>query len=83
MVRPAQRRELVTWVRQSYQLSERRACRATGVGRSFIRYRSVRPSQEPLRRRLKELAGVRVRAGYQQLHVLLQREGWRINHKRV
>jgi len=26
---------------------------------------------------------VRVRFGYRRLHVLLQREGWRVNHKRV
>jgi putative transposase len=33
--------------------------------------------------RLKELAGVRVRYGYRRLHVLLQREGWHVNAKRV
>jgi len=83
MVRPAQRRVLVGWAREAYRLSERRACRAVGVCRSFIGYRSVRPPQESLRKRLRELASVRVRAGYQQLHTLLRREGWRVNHKRV
>ncbi len=29
------------------------------------------------------MAASRVRYGYHRLHVLLQREGWRINHKRV
>jgi putative transposase len=33
--------------------------------------------------RIKELAAVRVRYGYKRIHVLLQREGWNINHKRV
>lgn len=33
--------------------------------------------------RLKELAESRVRYGYRRLHVLLQREGWRVNHKRT
>ena len=33
--------------------------------------------------RLRELAAVRVRFGYRRLHVLLQREGWAVNHKRV
>ncbi len=33
--------------------------------------------------RLKDLAAVRVRYGYRRLHVLLVREGWAINHKRV
>ncbi len=83
MVRPAARRALVHWAREGYQVSERRACRAVGVERSMVRYRSRRPSQQPLRTRLRELAGVRLRAGYQQLYVLLRREGWRVNHKRV
>lgn len=83
MVRPAQRREVVAWARTAYQLSERKACRIVRVSSSFVRYRSRRPDQAPLRRRLRELAGVRVRAGYRQLHVYLRREGWRINHKRV
>jgi putative transposase len=83
MVRPAHRRAVVTWARETYRVSERRACHATGVGRSLIRYRSVRPSHEPLRRRLHELAQTRVRWGYRQLHVLLGREGWRVNHKQV
>jgi putative transposase len=36
-----------------------------------------------LRWRIKEIASVRVRYGYKRIHVLLQREGWHINHKRV
>ena len=83
MVRPAARRALVHWAREAYQLSERRACRSVGVYRALVRYRSCRPSQAPLRARLHELAAVRLRAGYQQLYVLLPREGWRVNHKRI
>jgi len=33
--------------------------------------------------RIKELAAVRVRYGYRRIHVLLQREGWAVNQKRV
>ena len=83
MVRPAARRALVHWAREAYQLSERRACRSVGVYRALVRYRSRRPSQAPLRGRLRELAAVRLRAGYKQLYVLLRREGWRVNHKRI
>lgn len=67
----------------AYEVSERRACRVLGAARSTVRYRSVRPPQDALRRRIRELAGVRVRSGYRQLHVLLVREGWPVNHKRV
>jgi putative transposase len=74
MVRPATHRALVAWAREAYRLPERRACRAVGVERSMIRYRCRRPHQVRLRARLRELASVRVRAGYQQLYVLLRRE---------
>jgi transposase InsO family protein len=33
--------------------------------------------------RIKEIAAVRVRYGYKRIHVLLRREGWGVNHKRV
>lgn len=33
--------------------------------------------------RITEIASVRVRYGYRRIHVLLKREGWQINHKRV
>lgn len=36
-----------------------------------------------MRIRLKDLAAARIRYGYRRLHVLLRREGWAVNHKRV
>lgn len=33
--------------------------------------------------RLRDLAEVRRRFGYRRLHILLQREGWQVNHKLV
>jgi putative transposase len=51
--------------------------------RDTLRYKSTRESQEALRRRLRELAAVRVRFGYRRLTVLLKREGWKVNTKRV
>ena len=53
------------------------------MSRSSLRYRSRRPAQEPLRKRLKELAATRVSYGYLRLYVLLRREGWRVNQKLV
>ena len=38
---------------------------------------------ERLRQRLRELAHQFRRFGYRRLHDRLQREGWRVNHKRV
>jgi putative transposase len=64
-------------------VSERRACRLAGVARSSFRYRSQASDQTALRLRLRELAATRVRYGYRRLQILLQREGWRVNYKRV
>jgi putative transposase len=70
-------------VRVGFVVSERRACRVIGCHRKTYRYKSRAKDQTALRMRLRELANVRVRYGYRRLHVLLQREGWRVNHKRV
>ena len=51
--------------------------------RSSYYYRKRADPQTELRVRLKDLAGARVRYGYRRLHILLLREGWQINHKRV
>jgi putative transposase len=73
----------VSDIRQSHQLSENRACGLIGITRWINRYRSRRDPQAELRMRLRELAGSRVRYGYRRLTVLLRREGWKMNTKRV
>lgn len=82
-MKPVRRREVVRHFQQAYAVSERRACQASGFGRASHRYTSRRDPQTALRKRVKELAETRVRYGYRRLHVLLQREGWRANHKRI
>ena len=83
MVRPALRRDVVGVLRGTYAISERRACSAMGFHRSSQRYSSRRDPQIELRVRLRDLAAARVCYGYRRLHVLLRREGWPVNHKRV
>ena len=82
-MKPAQKRAVVRYFRAGLRVSERRACRLAGVARSSYRYRSVAADQTALRLRLRDLAATRVRYGYRRLHILLRREGWRVNHKRV
>jgi putative transposase len=77
------RRELVNEMSAAYQVSERRACVAMKWPRSSHRYQSAADPQVALRMRLKELAASRVGYGYRRLYILLRREGWAINHKRV
>jgi len=66
-----------------YRVSERRACGVLAFQRATCRYRSIADEQAALRIRLRDLAHARVSYGYRRLHVLLQREGWHVNHKRV
>ena len=74
---------MAEYLQVSYQISERKACHALGFARSSHRYKSTVDRQDFLRIRLRYLAAVRVNYGYRRLHILLGREGWRINHKRV
>ncbi len=79
----ARRRTVVQFFRVGFTVSERRACRVADVHRTTMRYRSQARDQSPLRQRIKELAAVRVRYGDRRIHVLLRREGWKVNTKRV
>lgn len=71
------------WLEESFALSERRACGLVEANRASVRYRRRRADDTALRQRLGELAVERRRFGYRRLHVLLRREGWWVNHKRV
>ncbi len=64
-------------------LSERRACRLVGLARSTKRRVLSSSDDEPLRRRLCELARKRQRFGYRRLTALLRREGEAVNPKRI
>jgi putative transposase len=74
---------MVDFVRAAFRVSARRACRAVPAPRSTYHYRSRRPEQAVLRRRIREIAETRVRYGYRRIWVLLRREGWPVNAKRV
>ena len=64
-------------------MSERRACKTIGCGRMTMRYRTTRADDASLRQRMRAIAQERRRFGYRRLHVLLKREGYLINHKKL
>ena len=68
---------------EAYGFSQRRACRLIGMTRSSFHYQRSGNRDEALRLRLLELAVLRPRYGSPRLCVLLRREGYRVNHKRV
>ena len=66
-----------------WDVSERRACRVLKAPRSTHQYKPIRDDQANLKKRIKEIAETRVRYGYRRIHVLLRREGWNVNPKRI
>lgn len=83
MVTTTQRREVVTWLIGQFPTSTRRALGLIGLSRSRWHYRIRRPSYDDLRTRLRELAALKPKWGYQILYTLLRREGRMVNHKLV
>ena len=82
-LKPARRRELAHWIREHFGASVQQACRLALLRRSTWYRRSHAQDQTLLRMRIRELALNRPRFGYLRIHVLLRREGWLINRKRV
>jgi putative transposase len=71
------------WAQAVFEMSERRVSRLLPIQLATLRYRGRRDPQMALRMRLRELAASRVRFGYRRLTVMLRREGWRVNAKRI
>ncbi|MBZ9810889.1 IS3 family transposase [Mesorhizobium sp. ESP-6-2] len=82
-LKPVRRRRLVDEVRADWKVSIRRACATFLIDTSLYHYKSKRGDQAALKARIKEIAATRVRYGYRRVHVLLRREGWPVNPKRI
>lgn len=68
---------------QRFGASQRQTCALLQLSRTVYRYESVARDQSALEMRIKEITEVRVHYGAPRLYVMLRREGWRDNHKRV
>ncbi len=82
-LKPAGQRELISEILEDYPVTKRRACRLVLLVRSTYYYPSRKEDDRAVRMRLKEFAYARPRYGYRRLTILLRREGWCINPKRV
>ena len=96
MVTPVAERKAVAHLISVHGMSARRACKAIGSCRMTMRYKTTRADDAALRNRMKAIAHERRRFGYplavrqllaiavrRRVHVLLKREGFVVNHKRL
>jgi putative transposase len=83
LLTPDVKRRAVVQVMRDHDVSERRVCALTSLDRSTFQHEKKRGGDEPLRERLKALAGERRRFGYRRLGILLKQEGHHANHKKL
>jgi putative transposase len=83
VVRHVRRTTILPKVRELWRLSERRACAVLDINRKMLWYQPVKRDDPVLRARIREIAWQRVRYGHKRIAVLLRREGWVVNLKRV
>ena len=53
------------------------------LSRTVYRYQCMAADSSALQMRIKEITQTRVHYGYRRVHVLLKREGFKDNHKRL
>ena len=80
---PAARREVVVHLQSEHGVSQRRACSVLDVDRSSVRYETTRDDDQKLRDAMKSVAVERRLFGYRRIHVMLKRQGWQVNHKKI
>ena len=68
---------------QQHALSQQRVCGLIQLSHSSYYYQAQPSDDEELRQALRQKAAERRRFGYRRLYVVLRREGWTDNHKRV
>ncbi|MDR9839886.1 IS3 family transposase [Herbaspirillum huttiense] len=82
-LKPSRKRLLIEELRNRYQASLTQTCALFKMSRSLYAYQSKARDATPLVMRIKEITATRVHYGYRRVHVMLKREGWPDNHKRV
>ena len=80
---PDAKRKAVAYLRDTHDVSQRRACAALSVDRSTVRYQSKRVDDVKQRDAIKRIAKERRRFGYRHILVMLERENIFMNHKKL
>ena len=76
------KRDAAHKVIETYDISQRRACRLSRVDPKTVR-REATPDNPKVCARLREVAATRCRFGYRRIGLMLEREGITMNHKKL
>ena len=82
-MKPAQKKYAAQELLEEYRVSVVRVCKLVMLQRSQWYYKSVKRDDSVIRMRIRDIAMTRVRYGCRRISILLRREGWRDNHKRI
>ena len=82
-MKPSRKRELASDLIQWYRASMRKARAVIQLSRLVYLYQSTARDNTAMVMRTKEITQTRVHYGYRRVHVMLKREGFKDNHKRV
>lgn len=84
MVSASAKRQVVAYLVEAHGMSQRRACRLSGIARSTVRYpRQEKKDQQRLQATVQEYAYRYPQHGYRHITALMQRDGYAVNHKRI
>lgn len=78
-----QRRQLARYLIDSYRIPAKRAFKVVLLARSLWYYKPHRRDDQIVRWRINEIAATRIRYGAERIFILLRREGWSDDFKRV
>jgi putative transposase len=76
-------RSLAEWIRERYAVTVRKAVELSRFSHGGRYVKSQGRDQSTLRLRIRVFAQCRPRFGYQRIHVVLRRGGWKAKRKRV
>lgn len=83
MVKPAAKREIVTWLKEVFEASTIRSCRLVMLNRSTF-YEKLKPrNHDYLKIRIRDIASARPRFGIRRVWAVLRRDGLKVNKKLV
>ena len=83
-MKPAQHRDRVGFLKERFGIGACRACILLKLNRATYYYKAKASALNAvLVERIKAIAATRVRYGYPRIHVLLRREGFVVNRKRI